>query len=109
MSTRDNNHNPRGQVDRTSDAMFTKIGSSLSRLDHIDSSGWRGNVELRGLSLRVPQQVGGEWLVVIRGLDHEGGPVVAFHSALGGAEALAGAVERMSNGSLKWKPDDYAR
>lgn len=87
--------------------MCTAWGQDISRLEHIDSSSWRGEIEFRGLTLRPPQVQSGEWLCVMKGFDHEGGAVVAFHSARTGAEALAGAINRMANGKLTWKEDQF--
>lgn len=84
-----------------------KVGLGVTLFEHFVSTSWRGEVNLTGFSVRTPAAEGGEWLVVLRGTDHEGGPVVAFHSALGIGEALAGASGRMQNGTLKWKPDQY--
>lgn len=82
-------------------------GLVLLGLDHLFSADWRGEVELNGLSLRPPRGDSNEFLVVLRGIDHEGGPMVAFHSSVTAIEALAGAIERMQSGTLKWKPDAY--
>lgn len=89
--------------------LMVKYGEGISLFDHIASSSWRGEVELTGFSARAPQQYSGEWLVVVRGVDGEGGPVVAFHSAVGCAEAVAGAARRIKAGNMKWKVDEYRR
>ena len=86
---------------------FQIIGAGVMRYDHLFSSSWRGDVELSGLSLREPQRENGEFLVVLRGFAQDGTPMVAFHSSLSAPEALAGAAERMANGTLKWKIDGY--
>lgn len=48
-----------------------------------------------------------EWLIVIAAVQ-DAGPVVAFHSDYGFAEALRGSLERYMNKGLKWKVDEYA-
>jgi hypothetical protein len=96
-----------GQNERTLSELFEGWGRGVALLDHINSGSWRGEYELRGLSLRVPQAVGGEWLTVVKAFSGDGTPVVAFHSAHSAAEALAGAVSRMADGSLSWKADQF--
>lgn len=88
---------------------FENIGRSVCLLDHIDSPHWRGEVVLTGLSLRVAKEEYGEALVVLRGIDGEGAPVVGFHSSVGAADALAGAMARMQQGTITWRLDDYAK
>lgn len=66
------------------------------------------SVELSGLTIRAPKEEGGEILVVLRGLDEEGAAVVAFHSAFSLDEALVGVENRLANGSLKWRIDEWA-
>lgn len=86
---------------------LAKEGEGVALYDHIMSEHWRGQIEVLSLSLRAPQSRGGEFLVVLRGLDEEGAPVVAFHSAGSAGEALAGAARRVQSGHIRWKPDAY--
>jgi hypothetical protein len=89
------------------DESARKVGYAIMLYDHVCSAYWRGSYEITGLSLRAPQTEGGEFLVVVRGFDHEGAPVVGFHSALSAGEALAGAARRLADGTIKFKPDAY--
>jgi len=66
-------------------------------------------VQVHGFSVKPPQAEGGEFLLVLRGLDGEGAPVVAFHSATELCEVFSGVANRLANGSLVWRPDQYAR
>ena len=66
-------------------------------------------VEVTGLSVRAPDEARPEFFLVIRGLDAEGAPVVAFHSAFSLDEAFVGLEARLLNGSLRWRVDEYAR
>jgi len=65
--------------------------------------------EVVGLSVRPPNREKDDFLVVLRGLDAEGAPVVAFHGALSLLDALAGAGERLRNGTLTWRADEFRR
>lgn len=66
-------------------------------------------VEVVGLSIRPPTVDKPDFLVVLRGLDAEGAPVVAFHGADDLVGALGGAGERLRNGTLRWRPDEFGR
>jgi hypothetical protein len=83
------------------------LEQSLNYAYRIQSPQWRGDVTLVGVKLKLPEDGAGEVLVVLTGVDQEGAPVVAFHSAVGMLEALAGALRRMGTGSLKWRIDEY--
>jgi hypothetical protein len=67
------------------------------------------SVEIQGFSIKPPQAEGGEFLLVLRGLDGEGRPVVAFHSATELCEVFAAVMNRLRNGTLTWRPDQFAR
>lgn len=85
-----------------------KVGKAIVDLAHA-IEGYRDlSVELVGMSIRGPQFRGGEYLIVLRGLDEEGLPIVAFHSALDMGEVLRGVESRLRNGSLKWRKDEFA-
>lgn len=90
-------------------ARAENLGFQITLFDHITSTSWTGQVELSGLSVRVPEQWFGSYLVVLRGTDGSGTPVVSFHSATGFSEALAGAAQRMSNGKLTWREDEFRK
>jgi hypothetical protein len=47
-----------------------------------------------------------EHLIIMKGEDDDG-PLVAFHSAFEMGSALRGVLERLYNGTLKWRPDDW--
>lgn len=64
-------------------------------------------VHLSGLSVKAPKGEGEELLIVIRGIDADGMPVVAFHSAFSLSEAVRGLAARLNNGTLRWRPDDF--
>lgn len=98
-----------GNPRRRGDGREQGLGSSLMLLDHITSTNWRGQVLLTGLSMRCPLEERGEFLVVLKGEDSDGAPVVGFHGAFSASEALVGAVERMNNGTIKWRIDQYAQ
>lgn len=84
------------------------LGEQLSQWDYVCFGHWRGEVDVTGLSIRVPEERMAETLVVVRGIAGDGTPVVAFHSAVGVATAIAGAAVRVAQGTVKWKEDEYA-
>lgn len=64
-------------------------------------------VEPNGMSIRAPTVEKPEFFIVLRGIDEEGAPCVAFHSAFSLDEALVGLSARLMNGTLKWREDAF--
>lgn len=92
-----------------SDERFQQAGEALSHLDAC-IQGYRDvQVNLKGFSVRNPQERGGEYLLTLRGTDMNNDPVVAFHGSYSLPELWIGAWNRFSNGDLKWKEDTWAR
>lgn len=93
--------------DRRREASDKKLGKTLQLWDHVFGSIFRGECEVQGLSLKR-STTSDEFLVVIRGLSEEDGtPMVAFHAAVTVADALAGAAQRVADGTVKWRVDEY--
>lgn len=69
----------------------------------------RLGVALKGFSVKAPPEERGEYLLVLRGLDPEGVPVVSFTSATTLEECFRSAVARMRNGQMRWREDEYGR
>lgn len=65
-------------------------------------------VDVTGFSVRGPTELRDEFLIVMRGIDHEGAPVVAFHGSFHLDDAICGVQSRLRNGTLKWRPDEFA-
>ena len=65
-------------------------------------------VAIVGLSVRGPRHEGDEIMIVVRGVDEDGAPVVAFHSGFSLGDALRGVAGRLNNGSLRWRADEFA-
>jgi hypothetical protein len=63
---------------------------------------------ITSMTIRCPGFDRGDYLLVLRGTTPDGA-VVAFHNAPTLWETLEGAVNRLKNGSLKWKEDQYGR
>jgi hypothetical protein len=85
-----------------------KIGMALERLGRRFADDTLGAVMLTGFRVKGPTEGNAEFLLILWGLDHEGGPVVAFQSALELDEVFRGADNRMGNGTMKWRVDEYA-
>lgn len=86
-----------------------RAGLALQQLDAL-AQGWRSvEYELLGLSIKCPRSEGDDYLVTVRALDAAGQPVVAFHGAYNLLELLIGVSNRISNGGLRWKVDEWGR
>lgn len=64
-------------------------------------------VSIVGLSIRGPRVRGDEYLLTLKGVDADGLKWVAFQSATSVDELFRGCEARLSNGTLKWKEDQF--
>ena len=86
---------------------WQEIGRAVDEIG-LALSGYRSlSVELVGIAVRSPQVLGGDFLLTLRGVDEAGQPVVAFHGSPDLADAFRGAHNRLMNGSLKWRKDEF--
>jgi hypothetical protein len=85
------------------------VGRAVSAIDAAMKDYRQLSVLPTGFSVRGPRARGDEILLVVRGIDADEAPVVAFHSAFSLGEALRGLEGRLSNGTLKWKPDEFRK
>lgn len=85
------------------------VGEAVLWLDAALQNTRSLSIEVVGLNVRRPRHDGDEVFLVVKGLDAEGTPCVAFHSAFTLGEALRGLEARLRNGTLKWKVDQFAR
>lgn len=83
-----------------------KVGMRVLNIDRFIDKGVDDKIVVRAIKFRAGNVPGAEWLVVITAYS-PGGPIVAFHSGDGFRETLVGLASRLSNGSLKWKDDQY--
>ncbi len=60
------------------------------------------------VSVRAPDVPGGEYFVVVNAVV-EGQRSVGFGSGMDVISALGGTVARITNGTMKWREDDYAQ
>lgn len=88
--------------------LTARQGKAITRLGgYMERSLYRED-GLLSLRVRAPRDQGDDYLVVVRALDADGRPVVAFHGASTFVDALVGLSNRMANGTLKWKADRFS-
>lgn len=71
-------------------------------IERLDSN----DVEVQGLSIRLPRTEGEDYLITVRGVV-SGQRSVCFHAGITLAAALRGALARMENNTVRWKDDGY--
>ncbi len=84
-----------------------RYGRSLETLDRMSFHAYTGEVEIHSVRVRLGILDQLESLCVVIGTNADGLPVVGFNSALSPGEALMGALNRIENGQMKWKEDEY--
>lgn len=91
-------------------SLMEQIADQAARAVRFENH-WRRDYEddlvYRGFSIKLPDVVGADVLVVVRAWLN-GAPVVAFVSGGSLWEALAATFAKIENRSLKWKEDEYA-
>lgn len=88
--------------------ILVKAGVSLHkaayRLEELEDEG----VAIKAIRFVARGGATGEWLGVIT-CETENGAVVAFHSGDGFVNVVEGLCNKVVNGSLKWREDEYAK
>lgn len=92
---------------RAFDKEMVGRGVLLGRLEGYVDAYAEDEVFIQGITIRVPQDIGTDVLVVVRAVA-AGESVVAYHAAPTLGEAIVGMGRRMQNKSLRWKEDKYA-
>lgn len=92
---------------RYSDEHMRETGLAVAQVSRALLGDRQLSVDLVGINIKRPSAVGGEILAVVKGLDAEGTPCVAFHSAFTLEELVRGLESRLANGSLKWRVDEF--
>lgn len=86
---------------------FEETGRCLMNLGRA-MEGYRDlGVSITGLSLRGPRVRGDEYLLTIKGLSEDSEAVVSFLSAVSIDELFRAADAKLSNGTLKWREDQW--
>jgi hypothetical protein len=96
-----------GELKGDRDNHLEAAGVALAYIDKCLAGRNNLSIDVVGLSVRGPRAEGDEVFVTVRGLDAEGTPCVAFHSAFSLGEAMRGVAARLKNGTLKWRVDQF--
>lgn len=89
------------------DRMLGKLGASLYTFDGRFSRDNMGGIALKAIRFKAPHAPTGEWLAVVTAWQDQV-EVVAFHKDASFVECVQGLMNRLNNGSLNWKVDEYA-
>lgn len=81
-------------------------GVLLGRVDSYLDKYAEDDILVMGFSIRVPQDIGDEYLLTIRAIVADEAKV-AFHAAATFEELIVGLSKRLQNRSLRWKDDRY--
>lgn len=84
--------------------LLTKLGSKVEQLDRFATEAPSGDYYITEVRFKVRYDTVGDVLGIIK-IEGENGKQIAFHSDDTISEALGGMVNRLVNGTLKWKED----
>lgn len=83
-----------------------KVGR-LMRFDRLYVSHVKEGQRLVDIRLKAPPPGGSEWMVIVK-METAEGRFVTFVTGSGLMGALSVAIEKVMNGTAKWKEDQYA-
>ncbi len=89
---------------RAAARLIMKLGSALEKLDTWTLESPDDERYIVGINIKVRYDSVGDVLAVVRA-DTANGPVVAFHTGTDVSSVVLGLVNRLDNGSLKWRED----
>lgn len=89
------------------DRITDREGKSIARLGAYMERSLYSDDGLLSLRVRAPRHQEDDYLAIVKSLDSEGRPMVAFHGASNLVDVLVGLSNRIANGTLKWMPDKY--
>jgi hypothetical protein len=90
-----------------SDRWAKRVARALMELDRMCDVDSGRQIELRALKMRLGETDHEETLVIVTAWDDAGAPIVCFSQGMTPSEALVGAINRIANGSVTWKEDQY--
>lgn len=62
---------------------------------------------LKAIRFKAPEHPGGEWLGIVTMLNSDG-DMIGFHRGDSLTDVVKGLFNRLNNGNMKWKEDEYA-
>lgn len=85
-----------------------QIAYELSKAEGTFDAIFETGTEIQELRIRLPQDDGQGYLVVIKALS-EKGKIVGFHDGTTLTDALLGALRRLKQGNVRFKPDEWTQ
>lgn len=81
-------------------------GQAMLSLGHIAHKYQQSGNAFRAIRFKAPQDIGGDWLAIVT-VHLDGAPAVAFVFGDSLAACLVTVVNKIQNGSIRWKEDEY--
>jgi len=81
--------------------------SAMSQMCHALMGRRDLEVDVSGFSVRGPRDETEDLLLTLRGIDHEGTPMVAFFGGPNLGVLFISIEHMLSNGTVKWRVDEY--
>ena len=85
---------------------MVRLAQQLVRFEPLLERMFDEDIVIFGLSVRVPNEVGQDYLLTVRA-QVDGKKVVGFNTANTLSEVVRSAVARLENRSMRWKGDQY--
>lgn len=91
---------------KAANAVAERVGWTLMVADRRFEASADQGLEIVSLRVRCPTEEKDDYMVVVKARG-ESGNIIGFGGGLTFAEAVASTLERLFNGSIKWKEDEY--
>lgn len=88
------------------DRQINSCGASVYRISGAITRGPLGDVVIRAIRFKAPDEVEGDWLMIASGLGPDG-PVVAFHAAEDFQTVVQSGFTRLAQNKMKWRKDEF--
>lgn len=90
--------------ERAAQRMMIKLGVALERLDVMTTEGLSNETYITGINIKIRYDTHGDVIVVLKA-DSADGKLVGFNTADSPSSAVLGLVNRLDNGTLRWRED----
>ena len=97
------------KAEGTQERLDKQLVRGVKYLDRVMAEGRGADVEVTAWRIRAPRDENDDYMVVVTAIGVDGEALVGFHSGVSLAETIAGMCNRVRNGSMRWRPDEYAK
>jgi len=96
-----------GSDDYTGQLFLVKEAAEILAINPLLGEEAPGGVVIEDIRVKISDTGNDPVLCIVKGIDHEGTPVIGFHAGGCFTNALAGLARRLEKGTIKWRVDEW--